>query len=110
VQAARSLLVELGGLLATMETERRPLAVRAAIEAGPYLLAVAGSSTSRRSLLLGPAVDVALGLLPLCEELASPLLLGQRAASSGPRVATHPMGHFLLPDSAQPQTVHRVEA
>jgi adenylate cyclase len=110
VQAARSLLAELGGLLAKMEAERRPLAARVAIEAGPYLLAVAGSSTSRRSLLLGPAVDVALGLLPLCEELASPLLLGQRAAGAGPRVATHPMGHFLLPDSAQPQTVHRVEA
>lgn len=110
VQAARSLLAELDGLLAKMETERRPLAARAAIEAGPYLLAVAGSSSSRRSLLLGPAVDVVLGLLPLCEELASPLLLGHRAAASGPRVASHAMGHFLLPDSAQPQTVHRVEA
>jgi hypothetical protein len=83
--------------------------LRAAVEAGPYLLAVAGSSNSRRSLMLGPAVDVALALLPLCDELASPLLMGQRAAGLQPRVPTHPMGQFLLPDSGQPQAVYRVE-
>jgi adenylate cyclase len=109
VLAARGLFVELGELLGSTETERYPLGLRAAVETGPYLLAVAGSSASRRSLMLGPAVDVALALLPLCDELASPLLLGQRAAAAQPRVALHPMGSFLLPDSGQPQTVCRVE-
>lgn len=108
-QAARTLLVEIGALVSRMETERHPLGVRSAIEAGPFLLAVAGSSHSRRSLLLGPAVDVAVALLPLCEELASPLLLGQRAAGSQTRLSLHQMGHFLLPDSGQPQAVYRLE-
>jgi adenylate cyclase len=109
ILAARGLLVELGALLGSTESERYPLGLRAAVEAGPYLLAVAGSSNSRRSLMLGPAVDVALALLPLCDELASPLLMGQRAAALQPRVPTHPMGQFLLPDSGHPQTVYRVE-
>jgi adenylate cyclase len=109
VLAARGLFVELGALLSTTETERYPLGLRAAVETGPYLLAVAGSSASRRSLMLGPAVDVALALLPLCDELASPLLLGQRAAAAQPRLALQPMGSFLLPDSGQPQTVSRVQ-
>jgi adenylate cyclase len=109
VLAARGLFVELGELLGATETERYPLGLRAAVETGPYLLAVAGSSASRRTLMLGPAVDVALALLPLCDELASPLLLGQRAAAAQPRLPLHPMGSFLLPDSGQPQTVCRVE-
>ncbi len=109
VLAARGLFVELGALLSSTETERYPLGLRAAVETGPYLLAVAGSSASRRSLMLGPAVDVALALLPLCDELASPLLLGQRAAAAQPRLALQPMGSFLLPDSGQPQTVSRVQ-
>jgi class 3 adenylate cyclase len=109
VLAARGLFVELGALLSATETERYPLGLRAAVETGPYLLAVAGSSASRRSLMLGPAVDVALALLPLCDELASPLLLGQRAAAAQPRLALQPMGSFLLPDSGQPQTVSRVQ-
>ncbi len=109
VLAARGLFAELGELLGTTETERYPLGLRAAVDTGPYLLAVAGSAASRRSLMLGPAVDVALALLPLCDELASPLLLGQRAASAQPRLTLHPMGSFLLPDSGQPQTVCRVE-
>jgi adenylate cyclase len=113
VLAARGMFVELGTLLGSTETERYPLGLRAALEAGPYLLAVAGSSASRRSLMLGPAVDVALALLPLCEELASPLLLGQRAAAIQQRLSQHlplhPMGQFLLPDSGQPQTVYRAE-
>lgn len=109
VLAARGLFVELGELLGATETERYPLGLRAAVETGPYLLAVAGSSASRRSLMLGPAVDVALALLPLCDELASPLLLGQRAAAAQPRLELQPMGSFLLPDSGQPQTVSRVQ-
>jgi class 3 adenylate cyclase len=109
VMAARSLHVELGALLVSTETERHPLGLRMALEAGAYLLAVAGSSSSRRSLMLGPAVDVSLALLPFCEELASPLLMGQRAAETQPRVPLLAMGQFLLPDSGQPQTVFRIE-
>lgn len=109
VLAARGLFSELGELLGTTETERYPLSLRAAVDTGPYLLAVAGSAASRRSLMLGPAVDVVLALLPLCDELASPLLLGQRAAAAQPRLTLHPMGSFLLPDSGEPQTVCRVE-
>lgn len=107
--ATRSLFVELAALLASAETERQPLGLRAAIEAGPYLLAVAGSHQSRRSLMLGPAVDRSLALLTMCDELASPLLMGQQAAQTDPHCAMHPMGHFLLPDSGQPQPVFRVE-
>ena len=42
VMAARSLHVELGALLVSTETERHPLGLRMALEAGAYLLAVAG--------------------------------------------------------------------
>jgi len=109
VLTARGLFAELGELLCATESERYPLGLRAAVETGPYLLAVAGSSATRRSLMLGPAVDVALALLPLCDELASPLLVGQRAAAVQPRLTLHPMGSYLLPDSGHPQTVCRVE-
>ena len=59
--------------------------------------------------MLGTAVNSVLAMLPLCEELASPLLMGQRAASTGPRLSLHPMGQFLLPESRSPQTIYRVE-
>jgi hypothetical protein len=80
-----------------------------AIDHGDFLLAVAGSRTSRRSLMLGAAVDSVLAMLPMCEELASPILMGQRAAQSAPRISMHPMGQFLLPESRTPQTIFRVE-
>ena len=109
VQAGRSLLAELGDLLATNETEAAPLGLRIALDQGDFLLAVAGSRTSRRSLMLGTAVNSVLAMLPLCEELASPILMGQRAANTGPRLSLHPMGQFLLPESRSPQTIYRVE-
>jgi adenylate cyclase len=109
VQAARSLLAELGDLLSANETETSPLGLRMAIDHGDFLLAVAGSRTSRRSLMLGAAVDSVLAMLPMCEELASPILMGQRAAQSAPRISMHPMGQFLLPESRTPQTIFRVE-
>jgi adenylate cyclase len=109
LRTARLLLVDLQELLARSESERYPLGLRMAVEVGPFLLAVAGSTNARRPLLLGPSVDGALGLLPLCEELASPLLLGQAAAQTLPRVTLSPMGSFLLPDGAGPQVVHRVD-
>jgi adenylate cyclase len=109
LHAARVLLLELTALAKKNESERMPLGVRISIESGSFLMAVVGSSQSRRPLLLGSAVEVALGLLQLSEELASPLLLGQAAASTGPRVTLQPMGSFLLPDGDGPQVVHRVE-
>lgn len=109
VQAARGLLAELGDLLSANETETSPLGLRMAIDHGDFLLAVAGSRTSRRSLMLGAAVDSVLAMLPMCEELASPILMGQRAAQSAPRISMHPMGQFLLPESRTPQTIFRVE-
>jgi adenylate cyclase len=109
LRAARRLLAELQELLQRSEGERHPLGLRMAVELGPYLLAVAGSPAARRPLLLGAAVDAALGLLPLCEDLASPLLLGHLAAAAEPRVTLQPMGSFLLPDGASPQVVHRVQ-
>jgi len=109
VQAARGLLAELGALLSSNETETSPLGLRMAIDHGDFLLAVAGSRTSRRTLMLGVAVDSVLAMLPLCEELASPILLGQRAAQSAPRISMHPMGQFLLPESPKQQTIYRVE-
>lgn len=109
VLSARSLLVELGDLLATNETETTTLSLRIAIDQGDYLLAVAGSRTSRRSLILGRAVDNVLAMLPLCEELASAILLGQRAAQAAPRLPVHPMGQFLLPETSTPQILYRVE-
>lgn len=109
VQAARSLLAELGDVLSSNETETAPLGLRIAIDHGDFLLAVAGSRTSRRSLILGRAVDNVLAMLPLCEELASPILLGQRAAQAAARLSVHPMGQFLLPETRTPQILYRVE-
>lgn len=109
VQASRGLLAELGEMLSGNETETAPLGLRIAIDQGESLLAVAGSRTSRRSLMLGTAVNSVLAMLPLCEELASPILLGQRAADTAPRLSLHPMGQFLLPESRAPQTLYRVE-
>lgn len=109
VQAARGLLAELGDLLTGNETDTSPLGLRMAVDLGDFLLAVAGSRTSRRSLMLGTAVDSVLAMLPLCEELASPILMGQRAAQWAPRISMHPMGQFLLPETRSPQTIYRVE-
>jgi class 3 adenylate cyclase len=109
VQAARGLLTEMSNLLIANETETSPLGVRIAVDHGDFLLAVAGSRTSRRSLILGSAVDSVLAILPLCAELGSPILMGQQAALLVPRITLHPMGQFLLPESRNPQTLYRVE-
>ena len=107
IAASKGLMAELGSVLRDAEAEHQPLGLRVAIETGPYLLAVAGSSSSRRSLVLGPAVDMALGLLPLCDELASPVLLGEAAGSSQSPQTVQGMGQFLLPDAGQPRFVFR---
>lgn len=108
VASARELLNELGNLLPRNESQRYPLGARAAIEAGAFLLGVAGSRASRRPLLLGPAADVVLAMLLLCDELASPLLVGSQAAAAKPDDVLHPLGHFLLPDQSEPTQLYRV--
>jgi adenylate cyclase len=110
--AAKSLVEELTPLLHRNEFEACPLSINAALESGPYLLAVAGSSTRRRPLILGPAVDTATAMLGLSEELASVLLLGPVAHEAQPQVAgmqLHTMGQFLLPDASRPVSLSRIE-
>jgi adenylate cyclase len=110
--AAKGLVEELTPLLHRNEFEACPLSINAALESGPYLLAVAGSSTRRRALILGPAVDTATAMLGLSEELASVLLLGPVAHEARPQVAgmqLHTMGQFLLPDASRPVSLSRIE-
>jgi adenylate cyclase len=107
IGAAQALFSELGAVLHDAESERRPLSLRVAIDYGPYLLAVAGTSRTRRTLVLGPVVDTTLGLLTLSEELASPLLLGEAAGRSLPDESVALMGQFLLPDAGAPHGVYR---
>jgi class 3 adenylate cyclase len=108
VRSASELLGEIGELLQRNESQRYPLGVRAAVEAGAFLVAVAGSRNSRRPLLLGPAVDVALAMLALADELASPLLVGARAAGLRPGAPLVCLGQFLLPDHPEPGPLYRV--
>ena len=94
------------------EFESCPLSINAALECGPYLLAVAGSSTRRRALILGPAVDTATAMLGLSEELASVLLMGPAALEAGPNfegLQIHSMGQFMLPDASRPVILSRIE-
>lgn len=110
--AAKALVEELTPLLRRNEFEACPLSINAALESGPYLLAVAGSSTRRRALILGPAVDAATAMLGLSEELASVLLLGPVAQDAQPQIPgmqMHLMGQFLLPDAPRPVTLSRIE-
>ena len=72
------------------------------------MLGVAGSRTSRRPVLLGPAADAVLAMLALCDELASPLLVGDQAASAQPGDTLYPLGRFLLPDHPKPKQLYRV--
>lgn len=109
IMTALDLFRELGTLLRRNESERYPLGVRSAIESGAFLLGVAGSRTSRRPVLLGPTTDAVLAMLALCDELASPLLVGDQAASAQPADTLHPMGRFLLPDHPTPKQLYRVD-
>lgn len=109
ISAVRELFGELETLLQRNESERYPLGLRAAIESGAFLLGVAGSRTSRRPVLLGPTADAVLAMLSLCDELASPVLVGDHAASAQPGDTLHLMGRFLLPDHPRPRQLHRVD-
>lgn len=109
IDAARTLMHELGPLLQKNETLRFPLSLQAAIECGAFLLGVAGPQASRRPLLLGPVADVVQAMLPFCDELAAPLLIGSDVAQLHPAQKLVLIGQFLLPDHAQPKSMFRVE-
>ena len=110
IAAARELFRSLEPLLARNELRQCPLGVRAALETGTFLVGVAGSKSSRRPLLLGPAADTVLAMLPLCDELASPILVGPHAAQTEPVDTLRSLGHFLLPDQAEPKPLFRTDA
>lgn len=110
IATATELLKSLGDLLQRNESQRYPMGVRAAVEAGAFLVGVAGSRASRRPLLLGPAADVVLAMLAMCDELASPLLVGAQAAHAGPGDTLHPLGQFLLPDQPEAKPLFRANA
>ncbi len=109
IETARSLMLELTPLLRQNESLRFPMSLQAAIESGAFLLGVAGPQASRRPLLLGPVADIVLAMLPFCDELAAPLLIGSQVAQLQPAQKLALIGQFLLPDHAQPKSLYRVE-
>ena len=108
IQTARQLLQKLEPLLRQNESVRYPISLQAAIESGAFLLGLAGPQSSRRLLLLGPVADIAQAILPFCEELAAPILIGPQLAQLQTAEKLVVMGKFLLPDQAQPKTLYRV--
>lgn len=110
IETAREIFRELEPVLLHNESTGFPLGSRAAVEAGSFLLAVAGSRASRRPLLLGPTADTVLAMLPLCDELASPLLIGPQAAQTAPGTPLRELGHFLLPNQRQAKRLYRTDA
>lgn len=109
IDAARTLLSELSPLLRQNESLSFPLSVQAAIESGAFLLGVAGPQASRRPMLLGPTADLVLAMLPFCDELASPLLIGAQVAQLNPSQKLILIGRFLLPDRELPKSLYRTE-
>ena len=108
IEAALSLMQDLGPLLTQNESLRAPLSVHAALESGTFLLGLAGPQASRRVLLLGPAADIVLATLDLCNDLATPLLIGTNVAQTLPPQKLHLIGQFLLPDREQPRPLYRL--
>ena len=109
IAAGRKLIHELEPMLQHNESEYNPLGVRVAVEVGSFLVGVVGSRVSRRPLLLGPVADTVLAMLPLCDELAAPLLVGPYAAGTHPDGTLHSLGQFLLPDQMHPKPLYRSE-
>lgn len=106
---ARDIFKELTPILQHNEKQTYPLGARIAIESGAFLQGIAGARVSRRPLLLGPTVATVLAMLALSDELASPVLLGPRAAHIQSDVPTRSLGQFLLPDQAQAKSLYRIE-
>jgi adenylate cyclase len=107
LQAAQRCMRELQPLLERNESESHPLSMNIAIESGPYLHGVVGHADSRRAILLGPAVADVQGMLELSTELASPVLLGPKAAVALRQEQLQRLGSFVLPAQAQAKSLFR---
>lgn len=112
LNSVRHLHALLAPALLQNETISHPLSAYTAIESGAYLLGIVGQYDSRRSVLLGPVANDVMGMLNLCEELASPILIGPKAAQafSESEAALQSLGRFLLPDQQQPKFLYRSAA
>lgn len=108
IGAAQQLVAQLEPLLLQNESRRFPLGLQIATDAGAFLLGVAGPQASRRPVLLGPAADVALAMLPFCEELACTLLVGAQMAQLQQQHSLSLIGQFLLLDHPQPKPLYRI--
>ena len=108
IETARTLLQELNPLLLQNESMQNPMSLQAAIEGGAFLIGLAGPKASRRVLLLGPVADIAQAMLPFCEDLAAPLLIGPQLAQLAIVPPPLLIGKFLLPDQQHPKSLYRV--
>lgn len=107
----RQLHQTLTPILERNTTDSCPLHFYAALESGVYLLGLVGAQTARRGVLLGPVANDVAGMLALCEELDSPILIGPKAAQTLTTQASEPLqslGQFMLPDQRRAKTLHRV--
>lgn len=107
----RQLHQTLTPILQRNTTDSCPLHFYAALESGVYLLGLVGAQTARRGVLLGPVANDVAGMLALCEELDSPILIGPKAAQTLTTQASEPLqslGQFMLPDQRRAKTLHRV--
>lgn len=107
----RQLHKTLTPILERNTTDACPLRFYAALERGVYLLGLVGAQNARRSVLLGPVANDVAGMLGLCEELDSPILIGPQAAQTLTTQASEPLqslGQFMLPDQRRAKTLYRV--
>lgn len=107
----RQLLKILAPILERNASEGHPLSFYAALESGAYLLGLVGAAGARRSVLLGPVANDVAGMLALCEELDSPILIGPQAAQTlTTQMQQHlqSLGQFILPDQLCAKTLYRV--
>lgn len=111
----------LAPILQTNALPQAPLLAYIAMESGNYLLGLVGASHGRRHVLLGPVANDIQGMLALCTELDSPLLLGPQAAKQlqntqpppgQPRsntLSVQSLGQFLLLDQSRPRELFRLD-
>lgn len=94
-------------LLGRNESETHPLSLHIAIESGAYLQGIVGTADNRRAVLIGPAATDALAMLELSDELATPVLVGPRAAAALEQAASvRRLGQFVLPEQSQPKPLY----
>lgn len=107
----RQLRKNLAPILERNAGEGYPLGFYAALESGAYLLGLVGGAGARRSVLLGPVANDVAGMLALCEELDSPILIGPQAAQTITSCMQQPLqglGQFMLPDQLRAKNLYRV--